>query len=214
MRASCQLGDHTPYAAYRLDLPVRGQIKIELSGNASDFSLILRDASGIRLDSGAGLRRSIEAGSYTLLVNGRTAGESGSFTVNTSFTSEPGMLCSNFTNIGRSQTLEGRLPGSGCLAPDGTPYEAYAVTTDGAGTLTVTAGSGDFTPVIAVRSIDGLRAFPALDWPDERRTVGRQPVRRHHLLGGREHGRVPDHHHLSDRGRRDLPLAKNPRRLG
>ncbi len=28
--ANCQLIDQTPYAAYRLDLPVRGQIKIEL----------------------------------------------------------------------------------------------------------------------------------------------------------------------------------------
>jgi hypothetical protein len=144
--ASCQFGDHTPYAAYRLDLPVRGQIKIELNGNTSDFSLILRDASGIRLDSGAGLRRPIEAGSYTLLVNGRTAGQTGSFTVNTLFTSEPGMLCANFPNLGRSQTVEGKLPGSGCLALDGTPYEAYTVTTDGAGTLTVTAGSGTSHP--------------------------------------------------------------------
>ena len=61
--ASCQLGDRTPYCAYRLDLPVRGQIKIELSGNTGDFSLTLRDASGIRLDSGTGLLRPIEAGS-------------------------------------------------------------------------------------------------------------------------------------------------------
>ena len=108
--ASCQLGDRTPYTAYRLDLPVRGQIKIELSGNTSDFSLTLRDASGIRLDSGTGLLRAIEAGSYTLLVNGRAPGQTGSFTVNTSFTSEPGMLCSNFPNIGRSQTVDGKLP--------------------------------------------------------------------------------------------------------
>src|SRR5215471_16776245 len=63
--ASCQLGDHTPYAAYRLDLPVRGQINIELSGNASDFSLTLRDASRVRLDSEPALRHPIEAGSYT-----------------------------------------------------------------------------------------------------------------------------------------------------
>jgi hypothetical protein len=152
---SCQLGDRTPYAAYRLDLAVRGQIKIELS-NTSDFSLMLRDASGSRLDSGTGLLRPIEAGSYTLLVNGRATGQTGSFTLNTSFTSEPGMLCSNFPNIGSSQTVVGKLPSSGCLAPDGTPYEAYTLTTDGAGTLTVTASSGDFTPVIAVRSIDGL----------------------------------------------------------
>ena len=114
---SCQLGDHTPYAPYRLDLPVRGQIKIQLSGNTTDFSLILRDAFGVRVDSGASLLRPIEAGSYTLLVNGSTAGQTGSYTVNTSFTSEPGMLCSNFPNIGRHETVAGntsrfRLPGS------------------------------------------------------------------------------------------------------
>ena len=99
--ANCQLIDQTPYAAYRLDLPVRGQIKIELGGNTTDFVLTLRDASGMRLDSGASLLRPIEAGSYTLLVNGRAAGQTGNYTVNTSFTSEPGVLCSNFPNIGR-----------------------------------------------------------------------------------------------------------------
>ena len=153
--ASCQLSDLTPYAPYRLDLPVRGQIKIELSGNTGDYSLTLRDASGSRIDSGASLLRPIEAGSYTLLVNGRAAGLTGSYTVNTSFTSEPGVLCSNYPNIGRHQTTSGKFPGSGCLAPDGTPYEAYALTTDGSGTLTVVVASQDFTPAIAVRSIDG-----------------------------------------------------------
>jgi hypothetical protein len=153
--ANCQLSDHTPYAAYRLDLPVRGQIKIEPDGNTSDFLFILRDSSGIRVDSGVSLSRPIEAGSYTLLVNGRAAGQTGNYTVKTSFTSEPGVLCSNFPNIGSRQTLNGNLPASGCLALDGTPYEAYTVTTDGAGTLTVAVSSQDFTPVIAIRSIDG-----------------------------------------------------------
>jgi Bacterial pre-peptidase C-terminal domain len=153
--SSCQLSDHTPYAPYRLDLPVRGQIKIELSGNTSDFSLTLRDAAGIRVDSGATLLRPIEAGSYTLLVNGNDAGQTGSYTVNTTFTSEPGMLCSNFPNIGRGETTSGKFPGSGCVAPDGTPYEAYTLTTDGTGTLTVAVTSQDFTPAITVRSIDG-----------------------------------------------------------
>jgi hypothetical protein len=158
--ASCQLGDRTPYAPYRLDLPVRGQIKIELGGSTGDFSLTLRDASGSRVASGASLFRPIEAGSYTLLVNGRAAGQTGSYTVNTSFASEPGMLCANFPNIGRHQTVTGQLPGSGCLAPDDTPYEAYTLTTDGAGTLTVEVTSQDFTPVIAVRSIDGYPLSP------------------------------------------------------
>src|SRR5450759_3412698 len=101
--ASCQLGDRTPYAPYRLDLSVRGQIKIELSGNTGDFSLTLRDASGIRVDSGASLLRPSEAGSYPFLVTGRAAGQPASYTVNPSFPSGPGMVCADFPNIGRGQ---------------------------------------------------------------------------------------------------------------
>ncbi len=72
------------------------------------------------------------------------------------------MLCDNFPNLGRRQVTLGRLPSSGCLALDGTPYEAYTLTTDGAGTLTVTVDSTDFTPLIAVRDSDGhVIAMPA-----------------------------------------------------
>src|ERR1017187_6538478 len=158
--ASCQLGDRTPYVPYRLDLPVRGQIKIELSGNTGDLTLTLRDAAGVTVDSGAGLPRPIEAGAYTLLVNGGAPGQTGSYTVNTSFTSEPGILCANFPSIGGSQAVTGQLPGSGCLALDGTPYEAYTLTNDGAGTLTVTVTDRDFTPAMAIRSIDGYTVSP------------------------------------------------------
>lgn len=153
--ASCQLSDRTPYIPYRLDLPVRGQIKLELSGNTTDFSLILRNSAGIRVDSGVSLQRSIEAGSYTLLVNGKLAGQPANFTVNPSFTAEPGIPCSNFPNLGRHQTSDGKLPGSGCRTLDGTPYEAYRLTTDGSGTLSLTVTGKDFTPLASVRSIDG-----------------------------------------------------------
>jgi len=114
--ASCQLGDRTPYAPYRIDLPVRGQIQLQVSGTPGDFFSHAARRSGIRLDSGAVLARPIEAGSYTLLVNGAAPGQTGSFTVNASFTAEPGILCSTFPNIGRDQTVSGKLPGSGCVA--------------------------------------------------------------------------------------------------
>jgi hypothetical protein len=153
--ASCQLGDHTPYAPYRLNLPVRGQIKINVSGTAGEFSLTLRDAGGVKLDTGASLARPIEAGNYTLLISGGAPGQTGGYSLTTAFTSESAILCSNFPNIGHSQTVQGKLPGSGCLALDGTPYEAYTLMTDGAGTLTATISSQDFTPLIAVRSADG-----------------------------------------------------------
>ncbi len=160
--ANCRLSDGTAYAPYRLDLPVRGQIRIALTGNTTDFLLTLRDASGTKLDSGAAIARPIEAGRYTVMVSGAKPGQGGDYSISTSFTGEPGMLCSNFPNLGRHQAVSGILPSSACLALDGTPYEAYTVTTDGSGTLTITLDSTDFTPMIAVRSNDGhLLAAPA-----------------------------------------------------
>ncbi len=159
---SCRFLDGTRYIPYRLDLPVRGQIKIALTGNVTDFLVTVRDAAGKKVDSEASLSRPIEAGSYTVLLNGAKPGQTGDFKLTTGFTAEVGMLCSNFPNIGRHQVADGRLPSSGCLALDGSPYEAYMLTTDGAGTLTVAVDSMEFTPIVTVRSIDGnLIAAPA-----------------------------------------------------
>src|SRR6476646_1799030 len=72
--ASCFLSDSTAYAAYRLDLPVRGSIRLTLT-TAENFALILRDSSGVKLDSGSSIRRPLEAGAYTLLVNARVPGQ-------------------------------------------------------------------------------------------------------------------------------------------
>src|SRR5215471_989488 len=70
---NCQLTDGSAYMPYRIDLPVRGRIKIDLGGAQSNLAFILRDNSGARIDSGTSIRRAIEAGSYVLLVNGQTA---------------------------------------------------------------------------------------------------------------------------------------------
>jgi hypothetical protein len=151
----CQLTDGSAYKPYRLDLPVRGQIKIDLGGMQSNLMLLLRDGYGEKIDSGSSIHRAIEAGSYVLLVNGQTSTDLGAYTVSTAFTAESGILCSAFPNIGRHQTVNGILGGSGCLAPDESPYEAYTLITDGSGTLTVTIASQDFTPLVLLRSSDG-----------------------------------------------------------
>src|SRR5204863_9796203 len=57
----CVLMDGTRYAAYRLDLPARGQMRIDLTGTAAELLLTLRDGSGAKVDSGAAIRRPIEA---------------------------------------------------------------------------------------------------------------------------------------------------------
>src|SRR5688572_20226962 len=68
--ASCRLPDGSAYEPYRLDFPVRGRIEIDLPVANGDFSLILRNRAGAKVDSGAAIRRVIEAGAYTLLVTG------------------------------------------------------------------------------------------------------------------------------------------------
>ena len=152
--ANCTLGNGSFYAPYRLDLPVRGQIQLDLTGDAG-LVLILRDAAGARIDSGIGIHRAIEAGNYTLLVSAGASAQAASFAIKSSFTAEPGMLCSGFPNIGLNQTVAAPFPSAGCTAPDGSAYEAFAVSTFGSGTLNVTVTSPDFPPVVWVRGSDG-----------------------------------------------------------
>ena len=153
--SSCLLSDGTAYQAYRLVLPARGQVQIALSNTTNNLGLMLRDASGAQVGSGLTIQQPIEAGSYTLLVNGMTPGQVGGYTVQTAFTPEPGMLCANFDSIGLNDTVSGRLGMSGCTPPSGLSYEAYSLTTLGSGTLSVSVSSPDFTPIVTVRASDG-----------------------------------------------------------
>src|SRR5262249_46385798 len=73
------------YAGYRLDLPVRGQIQLDLTTDAG-FTMILRDASGARVDGGGSIHRSLEAGSYTVLVSASMAGQGGAYSLKSNFT--------------------------------------------------------------------------------------------------------------------------------
>jgi hypothetical protein len=148
---SCALTDGSLFAPWRLDLPQRGRIAMDLSAGAG-ASLILRDSTGARLASGASIHQPLEAGSYTLLVD--SAGPA-AWSLLTAFSPEASMLCVAFPRAGLNQTAAGALGSSGCAAPDGTPYEGYLLTTMGAGTLTVTVASTDFTPSLTLRDSDG-----------------------------------------------------------
>lgn len=151
--SSCLLSDGTPYTTYRLDLPVRGGIRIDLTALNAD--LILRDSSGTKVDSGASIRRPIESGSYSLVVNGRAPGQAVPYTVRSAFTAEPGMWCSAFPRLGLNQTVTATLGASGCAMPDGTVYEGYLLETLGSGTLTVSVSSSEFSTALILRDSDG-----------------------------------------------------------
>jgi hypothetical protein len=160
---NCLLSDGSAYAPYRLDLPVRGQIRIDLSDTSAELLLMLRDASGVLLGSGLSIRRNSEAGSYTLLVGGKAPGQVGGYKVTTGFVAEPAILCANYPRIGSRQSISGVLGSSGCAAPDGSAYDGYALTTMGSGTLTVTATSSEFTPTVVLRGSDGRALATSVD---------------------------------------------------
>jgi hypothetical protein len=157
--SSCSLSDSSPYASYRLVFPVRGNLQASVNAGAANLGMILRDGTGARISSGATIAQAVEAGSYTLLVNAATpaaiAAGAVPYTLQTAFTAEPGMLCTNFPMLGLNQTAAGTLGASGCLFPDGTPYEAYTLSALGSGTLTVSVASTAFTPTVTVRGGDG-----------------------------------------------------------
>jgi hypothetical protein len=157
--SSCSLSDSSPYAAYRLVFPVRGNLQASVSAGAATLGMILRDGTGAQISSGATIAQAVESGSYTLLVNAATpaaiAAGAVPYTLQTAFTAEPGMLCTNFPMLGLNQTVAGTLGASGCVFPDGTPYEAYTLSALGSGVLTVSVASSAFTPTVTVRGGDG-----------------------------------------------------------
>jgi hypothetical protein len=155
--SSCQLSDATAYASYRLDLPARGTVDIQLT-TTQDFVLLLRDGTGALTASGPSIHRTLEAGVYTFLVDARVPGQVGDYSVQTSFAAEVGTMCAAFPSIGLAEAANGKLGASGCAMPDGTPYEAYWLNTFGAGTLTVTVTSTDFTPAVYIRTPDRAAA--------------------------------------------------------
>ena len=160
--ANCTLSDGTPpYSSYRLVLPVRGRAQIQLNPNPGSLAVALQDGTGAQIASGSSIQRSLEAGTYTILVNLPAMPASGSaplpisFTLQTSLTAEPGMLRTGFPTVGIGQTVAGVVGGSGCTTPDGTLYEAYLLNTFGAGTLNVTVSGQGFTPLLIVQGEDG-----------------------------------------------------------
>lgn len=150
--ASCNLSDGTQYDAYRVVLPVRGRIQIAVTTPAAIF---LQDSTGAQIATGTAIQQPIEAGSYTVIVNAAASSGSVPYSLQTSFSAEPGMLCANFPSLGINQTVTGTLGVSGCTAPDGSPYEAYSLATFGSGSLTVSIASTDFRPVVTVRDTGG-----------------------------------------------------------
>ncbi|HZT31977.1 MAG TPA: PPC domain-containing protein [Bryobacteraceae bacterium] len=152
---SCELSDGSSYAEYSLTLSTRGQIQLEGASNDFPLTLILRDESGHKIDSGTSIRRPLERGRYSVRVDAGASGQTGAFTLKSNFTLEPGTLCRDFPSIGLNQALTGNLSSGGCLLPDGSPFDGYTVTTYGPGTLQIALQADGFDAYLILRSADG-----------------------------------------------------------
>lgn len=154
----CRLPDGSAYDVYRLTLPTFGQLQLNVVSNDFPANAYLRDSDGRVVASGASIAQNMERGDYALLVNAAGPGQFGSYTLTSAFTPEPNTLCRSTARLGPAQTAAGRLAGTSCLQQDGIPYDGYLVSILGAGTLTVTLQSANFSGVVTIRDSNGRAA--------------------------------------------------------
>ena len=148
----CRLADGSLFAEYALFLPTHGEI--ELSAEPSDFpaTILLRDSFGRPIDQGAQIKRTVERGEYSVIVNST---RSGAFRLRSYFAPEPATLCRTATPIGSSRSAAVHLSAASCRLPEGSAYDPYVVTVFGAGTLDVKLESTEFSGQVILRTSDG-----------------------------------------------------------
>jgi hypothetical protein len=152
---SCRLGDGAAYAAYSMVLPVRGQLQLDAQSDAFGAAVILRDAAGHALASGASIRTAAEAGSYTIVIHTANNTDTGAFQVRSGFSPEADTYCRAAAPLGLNQSVQGRLAAGNCRTPDGTAYDMYELVTLGSGTLDIAMTSDDFAGYVVLRGADG-----------------------------------------------------------
>ncbi|HEY3836594.1 MAG TPA: hypothetical protein VGL72_08480 [Bryobacteraceae bacterium] len=150
----CTLSDGTLYADYLLVLPTRGlwTASVIPADGATPFTATLRDPSGALLASGPSINRTIERGSYHVIIN---APQAGGFTLTSQFTAAPNILCRQFPLLGVVRSHSGILGSGSCTLPDSSVYDGYQITLFGTGTLDVAINTSAFTPLPILRTSDG-----------------------------------------------------------
>src|SRR5262249_52141986 len=143
---------------YLIDFPSRGTWTATVTPNSSDapaFTAVLRDQAGARIDSGGTINRTVERGSYHLLVNAPAPGQVGSYTLKSSFTGTPNVLCRHYAMMGTLRAVNGSLGSGSCTLPDGSAYDGYQLTLYGTGTVDIAINAAGFTPLLILRTSDG-----------------------------------------------------------
>jgi hypothetical protein len=153
--ADCRLSDGSIFAEYVLTLPTFGQLQLNAASPDFPVTLFLRDSAGRKLAGAAVIQQTAERGEYTVVVNATRPGQSGKFTLTSTFQPEPNVMCRDTTRIGPNQTIAGHLVDSSCRQLNNAPYDGYLVTIFGSGTLDISLDSANFSGVVTLRGDDG-----------------------------------------------------------
>ena len=154
---NCALADGTWFADYVIDFPSRGtwSASVTPADGATAFTVVLRDQSGSRIDSGTTIQRNVERGTYHVLVNAPAANSGGGFTLSSTFSGAPNILCRHFAMMGTLRTVNGSLGAGSCTLPDGSIFDGYQITLFGTGTADIAVNANGFTPLLILRTSDG-----------------------------------------------------------
>ena len=158
--SQCLLSDGSFEESYRLTIPRRGVLHVEIVSATPDFVGFLRDSSGFRIAGGAIFDQPVESGLYTIVANSAKPGDIDSYTLTTTFRPDSADIC-RYTpliaagSIDNPNSVPYQLTDSSCRLPDGTRAESYRITAFGSGTLNLTVTSDRFSPQIVLRGEDG-----------------------------------------------------------
>jgi hypothetical protein len=165
---NCTLADGTWFADYLVDFPSRGSwsASVAAADGTTAFTVLLRDQSGARIDSGGSINRTVERGTYHVLVNAPASNQGGGYTLTSNFSSAPSILCRHFAMMGTLRPVSGSLGSGSCTLPDGSAFDGYQLTLYGTGTVDVAIQATGFTPLLILRTSDG-HAIASNSTPDD-----------------------------------------------
>jgi len=155
--SNCMLADGTWYTDYLVDFPSRGNWSAALASadGGPALTMVLRDQSGARIDSGPTINRTVERGTYHILVNSPAPNVGGNFTLTSSFSSVANILCRHFAMMGTVRSVTGSLGKGSCALPDGSAFDGYQLTLYGSGVVDLAITASGFTPLLILRTPDG-----------------------------------------------------------
>lgn len=158
--SQCLLSDGSIEESYRITVPRRGVLRLEIVSATPGFVVYLRDSSGFRIASGAKFEQHLESGLYTIVANSAKPGDIDDYKLTTDFLPDAEDIC-HYTPLIEAGSFENpnavayQLNESSCSLPDGTRAESYRVTVFGSGTLNLTVTSDLFSPQLVLRGEDG-----------------------------------------------------------